>query len=91
MKIGTIILLILIAVVVVGGIVYFSIPKDKCANVTCLSGQECNSSTGKCESPSQNPMDRIEDAINDKLSSEDTSSLSGMDKIEKAINDKLSK
>lgn len=53
MKLGITILLILIAVVVVGGIVYFALPQDKCKDVTCNDNNSCtidscNSETGNC-------------------------------------------
>ncbi len=53
MKIGTTILLIFIAVVVVGGIVYFALPQDKCKDVNCndnnlCTTDSCNSETGNC-------------------------------------------
>ena len=53
MKIGTTILLILIAMVVVGGIVYFALPQDKCKDINCndnnlCTTDSCNSETGNC-------------------------------------------
>ena len=90
MKTITIILIILL-IIVMGGAIYFAIPKDKCSGVNCQSGQ-CNSTTGKCESIPQNPMDRIEQAINNKLESDGINSATdGMDKIENAIREKLNK
>ena len=79
-------------VLVIGGaIYYFTMPKDKCANVSCQSNQKCNSTSGKCETTSQNPMDRIEQSVNYELDSLQDTSLSGMDKIENAIDKKLNK
>ncbi len=92
MKTTTIILIILLILAVGGAVYYFTIPKDKCSGVNCPSGQECNLTNGKCESTPQNSMDRIEQAIDDKLESEGVNSAAtGMDKIENAIREKLNK
>ncbi len=92
MKTTTIILIILLIIFIAGAFYYFAIPKDKCSGVNCQSGQECNLITGKCESIPQNPMDRIEQAIDNKLESDGiNSAIDGMDKIENAIKEKLNK
>lgn len=83
MKTTTIALIILLILILGGAVYYFAIPKDKCANVNCSEGKECNSNTGKCEI---SQMDIIEQAVDNTLQSS-----SGMDKIEQAINDKLGK
>lgn len=77
----TIIITLIILIILGGAIYYFTASKDKCADITCPAGKECNSNTGKCEI---NSMNKIEQAIDNSLQSN-----SGMDRIESAINKKL--
>jgi len=105
MKTITLALIIFIILISCGAVLYFTAPEDKCFKVTCPEGQQCNSTNGKCESPT-NMMDKTGQAFTipkDKCSNitclegqqcnsttgKCESALNSMDRIEQAIVDKL--
>ena len=93
MKIGTMIFLILIVVVVVGGIGFFVLPKDKCKDVDCNDNNpctidSCNSEIGSCNHQAKSCPTGQQCNIQTGVCETPANVL---DKIEKVIDEELDK